>query len=338
MKRLTLLLITALSLPLAYAQVATVAPVIIDAAALADAIGRRAVVWDVRPAEAFAKGHIPGAVNIGDAGSVLRDPNAEDFIPTPQIEKLLGAAGLDPAREVVIYGGRGGWQPYFGLYTMQYFGGTKASVFHDGIEGWMAAGRAVATGAAAPAVPVALKLSHDAAGKVSVSTRDMIARVGRADVQILDVRTVKEFNGEDIRAIRGGHIPGALNIPYENNWVDPETMIKLSRKQVADNAGMSLKPVAALQSLYAGLDPTKETIVYCQSGVRASETAGVLQQLGFKNVKVYDSSWLGYGNTLEAPAAKVTFFNVGLMNSRLSTLLGRVEQLEKELAAAKTAK
>jgi thiosulfate/3-mercaptopyruvate sulfurtransferase len=87
-----------------------------------------------------------------------------------------------------------------------------------------------------------------------------------------------------------------------------------------------------LKALYAKLDPSKETIVYCQSGARASETAGILQHLGFKNVKVYDSSWLAYGNTLEAPAESATFFNVGLLNSRIATMQNRIEQLEKELA------
>jgi thiosulfate/3-mercaptopyruvate sulfurtransferase len=144
--------------------------------------------------------------------------------------------------------------------------------------------------------------------------------------------------GQDIRAIRGGHIPGAINIPYEQNWVDPETRAKLARKQASSNAGMSLKPMEVLKQLYSKLDPNKETIVYCQSGTRASETAGVLQHLGFTNVKVYDSSWLGYGNTLDAPAENVTFFNVGLLNSRISALQGRIDQLEKELAEAKAKK
>jgi len=96
--------------------------------------------------------------------------------------------------------------------------------------------------------------------------------------------------------------------------------------------------VADLKRLYSRFDPSKETVVYCQSGVRASETAGVLQELGFTKVKVYDSSWLGYGNTLDAPANNVTFFNVGLFNTRLSTLQNRVNQLEKELADAKARK
>ena len=68
------------------------------------------------------------------------------------------------------------------------------------------------------------------------------------------------------------------------------------------------------------------------------ETAGVLQQLGFTNLKVYDSSWLGYGNTLDAPADNVTFFNVGLLNSRISALQERINQLEKELAEARARK
>lgn len=174
----------------------------------------------------------PGAVNIGDAGKVLRNANTEDYIPVGQIEKILGGAGIDPDKEIIVYARRGNPYAYFGLYTIQYFGG----------------------------------------------------------------------------------------------------------KQVADNAGMSLKSAEDLKKLYGGLDPGKETIVYCQSGVRAAETATVLAQLGFKDVKVYDSSWLGYAGVLSAPANNETFFNVGALNGRLSSMQTRIEQLERELAAAKASK
>jgi len=310
-------------------------PTIVDGRYVAEAIARNSVVWDVRATDAYAAGHIAGAVSIGDAARVLRDENTEDFIATDRIEKILGAASLDPNRETIVYGSRGTWNPYFGLYTLQYFGGSNVRVYHDGIEDWAAAGRAISRDASQLS-PIALKLEINPT--VAVTTKEMVARLSDPNVQIVDARTPQEFIGEDIRAIRGGHIPGAINIPYEQNWIDPETPVKLARRQITSNAGMSLKPAADLKRLYARFDPSKETIVYCQSGARASETSGVLQQLGFTNVKVYDSSWLGYGNTLDAPADNVTFFNVGLLSSRLSTLQDRVNQLERELAEAKARK
>ena len=310
-------------------------PTIVDGRYVAEAIARNSVVWDVRATDAYVAGHIAGAVSIGDAARVLRDENTEDFIATDRIEKILGAAGLDPNRETIVYGSRGTWNPYFGLYTLQYFGGSNVRVYHDGIEDWAAAGRAISRDASQLS-PIALKLEINPT--VAVTTKEMVARLSDPNVQIVDARTPQEFIGEDIRAIRGGHIPGAINIPYEQNWIDPETPVKLARRQITSNAGMSLKPAADLKRLYARFDPSKETIVYCQSGARASETSGVLQQLGFTNVKVYDSSWLGYGNTPDAPADNVTFFNVGLLSSRLSTLQDRVNQLERELAEAKARK
>ena len=308
---------------------------VVDTAFVADAAKRGAIIWDVRSAQDYAKGHLPGAVNVGEVAQVLRDSNTEDFLATDRIEKILGPAGIDPGREIVVYSSRGAWNSYFGLYTMQYFGGTRAYVYHGGIDDWRAAGNAISTDTTR-LPPVSLKLSTN--DSVAVSTAQVIAQLKNPNVQIIDARTPGEFRGEDIRAIRGGHIPGAINIPYEMNWVDPETPAKLAKKQVADNSGMSLKPAAQLQALYANLDPNKETIVYCQSGARASETAGVLQQLGFRNVKVYDSSWLGYGNTLDAPAENVTFFNVGLLNGKITALQSRIDQLEKELAETKAKK
>jgi thiosulfate/3-mercaptopyruvate sulfurtransferase len=308
------------------------AQAIVDARHVADAAARGVLIWDVRSEAEYQRGHIAGAVNIGEAAQVLRAPNTEDFIPFDQIGKLLGQAGIDPAREMVIYGNRASTTSYFGLYTMQYFGATAARVYHDGIDGWRAAGLRIVTETPKPAA-VALKLAPRGAN--AVSTADVVARLRTPGVQLVDVRTPREFSGEDIRAIRGGHIPGAINIPYEQNWVDPDTPAKLARRQVADNAGMSLKPREDLRALYAGLDPAKETIVYCQSGVRAAETATVLADLGFTDVKVYDSSWLGYGNSLELPADNAVFLNVGALNARIGAMQGRIEALERDLGAAR---
>jgi thiosulfate/3-mercaptopyruvate sulfurtransferase len=305
---------------------------IVDTPHVAEAIKRNAIVWDTRSAAAYKQGHIPGAVNIDDIGVVLRDENTEDYIALEDIEKLLGGAGIDPSREVVVYGAKADPYVYFGLVTLQYFGAPNAKVFHGGIEDWKSAGLPVAVEPTRLA-PIALKLKTRP--ELLVDTAEVVKKLRDPGVQIVDARTPREYKGEDIRAIRGGHIPGAVPIHYMENWVDPDTQAKLDKKLVANKDGMNLKSREQLKALYARLRPEKETIVYCQSGIRASETATVLKELGFKKVRVYDSSWLGYGNTLDAPAESVTFFNVGLMQNKMRAMQKRVENLEKELAEPK---
>jgi thiosulfate/3-mercaptopyruvate sulfurtransferase len=305
---------------------------IVDTPYVAEAIKRNAIVWDTRSAAAYKQGHIPGAVNIDDIGVVLRDENTEDYIALEDIEKLLGGAGIDPSREVVVYGAKADPYVYFGLVTLQYFGAPNAKVFHGGIEDWKSAGLPVAVEPTRLA-PIALKLKTRP--ELLVDTAEVVKKLRDPGVQIVDARTPREYKGEDIRAIRGGHIPGAVPIHYMENWVDPDTQAKLDKKLVANKDGMNLKSREQLKALYARLRPEKETIVYCQSGIRASETATVLKELGFKKVRVYDSSWLGYGNTLDAPAESVTFFNVGLMQNKMRAMQKRVENLEKELAEPK---
>ena len=302
------------------------AAVIVDAAYVKEAQARGAIVWDVRATPQYKKGHIPGAVSIGDAGTTLREMTKEDFVETAKIEKVLGDAGIDPAKEVIVYGDRGSPYAYFGRFALRYFGGQNVNVFHDGADGWVAAGNALET-ADATRPPVTLKLTPTPA--LAATTDEVAGLIGKGGVQIVDVRTPAEYGGQDVRAIRGGHIPGAVSIPYEQNWKDPETATKLAQKKVPDNSGMSLKPAEDLKALYAKLDPAKETVVYCQSGVRASETASVLEQLGFKNVKVYDSSWLGYAARLNAPAESETFFNVGATMGKIGALTKRIDELER---------
>jgi thiosulfate/3-mercaptopyruvate sulfurtransferase len=323
------------ALLLGWPAAAADASAIVDTSYVADAVKRNAIVWDTRSAAAYKQGHIPGAVNIDDIGVVLRDENTEDYIALADLERLLGAAGIDPSREVVVYGAKANPYAYFGLVTLQYFGASNAKVYHGGIDDWKSSGQPVVTEPGRTA-PVALKLKPRP--ELLVDTAEVVKKLKDSNVQIVDVRTPREYKGEDIRAIRGGHIPGAVPIHYMENWVDPDTSTKLEKKIVANKDGMNLKPRDQLQSLYSKLDPEKETIVYCQSGIRASETATILNDLGFRKVRIYDSSWLGYGNTLDAPAENVTFFNVGLMQSRVSTLQNRVETLEKELREARAAK
>jgi thiosulfate/3-mercaptopyruvate sulfurtransferase len=310
------------------------AAAVVDTPSVLDALQRGAILWDVRATPEYQQGHIPSAVNIGDPGQVLRDANTEDFIAQEKIAQILGSAGIDPSKEVILYGGRGAASAHFGRFALRYFGGKAISVYHDGIDGWKAAGHPVST-AAHTLPPLTLTLTPNAS--VSLTTMEMRAQLNRPEVQILDVRTVKEYTGEDVRDIRGGHIPGAVNIPYERNWREPDTADKLAKKLVPDNSGMALKGREELQTLYAGLDPEKETVIYCQSGMRSVQTASVLEDLGFTKVRVYDASWLGYAAKLDAPVENETFFNVGALNARVAALMKCVEELEKQLAEVRAA-
>jgi thiosulfate/3-mercaptopyruvate sulfurtransferase len=319
-------LFTVICLPLVPAG----ATAIVDATFVAEALKRGAIVWDVRDAAAYQHGHIAGAVNVGDALVVLRNPTTEDFIETARIETILGGSGIDPAREIVVYSTRGHVGAYFAHFAIRYFGGQNVFVYHDGIDGWTDDKHSLETKETRLA-PVKLKLESNSA--VAVSTAEMLARLPDKNVQILDARTRNEFAGLDVRAIRGGHIPGAVNIPYEENWVEPDTAGKLERREVENNRGMSLKSDVDLRGLYSQLDANKETIVYCQSGVRSAETAAVLGTLGFRNVKVYDSSWLGYAAKLDAPVENEVFFNVGALSAQLTAMQSKIDALEKALAA-----
>ena len=309
---------------------------IVDTAYVEQALARGAVVWDGRDADDYAGGHIPGAVNFGWVGSVFRDPNREDLPSVPAAEKIFGAAGVDPtAREIIIYTRKGDPYAYYGLNALKYYGATQAKVYHGGLDDWRSAGKPVSK-EAVTLPPVAVKLT--ATPGVVLWNQDMLDRVRAGGAQLVDARTPREYSGDDIRAVRGGHIPNAVNIPYEQNWKDPQAGAKLARGEVKTRDGMSLKDETELRALYSKLDPNRETVVYCQSGVRASETATVLRQLGFRDVKVYEPSWLGYAGMITAPADNEVFVNVGALNGKIATLESQVRELEGELAKLRAQK
>lgn len=306
------------------------AGLVLDTSEVEQALARGAVLWDARSPTDYAQGHLPGAINIGAVGEVFRDPNREDPPSAAVASQLFGRAGLDILkREVVVYATQGDPYAYFAARMVEYYGGSHAKVYHGGIDAWKAAGKPL-TQQAVTLPAITLHLTQERVG--TLWTNDVIERVRAGGAQIVDTRTPKEFSGEDIRAIRGGHIQGAVSIPYENNWVDPAAAAKLASRQISHREGMALKQQSDLRALYSQLDPEKETVVYCQSGVRASETAVILRDLGFNRVKVYEPSWLGYAGVLNAPANNEVFVNVGALNGQISALQGKLRLLEAEIA------
>jgi thiosulfate/3-mercaptopyruvate sulfurtransferase len=316
-------------LPAGLAQAGRIA----DTEEVAKTVTRGAILWDVREGPAYTKGHIPGAVNVGSKiCTILRTPGTWDYVPIQRINQWLANWGIDPAKEIVVYGDKASVCPYFVLVTLEFVGAQNVKVYHGGIDDWASANRPLST---TPAVIMPLALRLRVKPDVIVSTDEVIRSLKRNDVQILDVRTPKEYSGEDVRALGGGHIPGAMNLPYEMNWVDPQALFKMETESWAARKGLALKTPEQLKEVYAKLDLQKETLVYCQTSPRAWVTATVLKDLGFQRVRVYDSSWLGYGNRFDAPAENETFFDVFALTRRLAMMEKRINALEKELARIK---
>lgn len=274
---------------------------IIDANATLRAATGGAILWDVRRLEEYDRGHIPGAVNIDHAARALLDEKTQLFLPTAQIERRLGNAGIDPRKPIVVYGARGSSYAHFAAWALEYFGAKNVRVFHDGYEGWVEARRHTSTRATGRS-PVKLKLTPNP--KAIATTDEVIARLDDPNVQFLDVRRPSEWSGEESETLLGGHLPRATLVPYNAAYVDPDAPAKLMKQEIQEAGGMSLKPDVELQALYAALDPAKETIVYCHTGIRAALTAHVLRRLGFRSVKVYLASWLEYGNRPDARVEK----------------------------------
>lgn len=271
---------------------------IVDAAFVAKAAARGAILWDVRSAEQYREGHLPGAVNIDHPSRTLIDEKTQLFLPVETIAARLGAAGIDLRKEIVVYGTPGSPYSYFAEYMLDYFGARKVHVFNDGIDAWKASKRPVTT-VQASRRPVRVRPFANPA--MLVTTGEVITRVESPGVQFVDVRRVGEFSGDESETRHGGHIPGAVHIPYNLALVDPDAPRKRMAKETTEWDGMALKKKRDLRKLYADLDKRKETIVYCHTGIRASMTAAILTTLGFNSVRVYHASWLEYGNQSDAP-------------------------------------
>ncbi len=255
------------------------------------------IVWDVRKLEDYDKGHIPGAVNVDHVARALLDEKTQLFLPLEALEKKLGGAGIDPRKSIIVYGTRGSSYAHFVLFALEALGAKDVKVLHEGYEGWKDARRHTTTRMSARS-PIRIKLTPNP--KSVVTTEEVIARLDKPNVTLLDVRRPKEWSGEESETRHGGHLPGAVLIPYNLAYVDPDTPMKLMKQETTDTAGMALKSDTELQQLYANLDPSKETIVYCHTGIRAALTANVLARLGFRNVRIYHASWLEYGNLPDA--------------------------------------
>jgi len=245
----------------------------------------------------YPSGHIPGAVEV-DWTSDLNDQLVRDYIGKEGFEALASRIGITPETTVVFYGDKSNWWATYALWVFQLFGHSNAKIMNGGRKKWEDEGRELTRD-----IPSYDATSYSAPerddSKVRAFRDQVLAHV-KAGGQLVDVRSNAEYTGEKLHmegypqegAIRGGHIPGAANIPWST----------------AANADGTFKSVDELKKIYLednNINPDNEVIAYCRIGERSSHTWFVLSYLlGLENVKNYDGSWTEWGNSVGVPIEK----------------------------------
>jgi thiosulfate/3-mercaptopyruvate sulfurtransferase len=242
---------------------------------------------------AYDTGHIPGAVGF-NWSTQLSDQIRRDIPPKDQWEKLLSEAGVWPDMKIVFYGDNNNWFAAFAYWIARMYGHTDVALMNGGRKKWELEQRTLTTDATS--VKATRYQAQDVDLSLRAYLRDVNEYVGAPGGKALvDVRSPAEFSGDIIAppglpetAQRGGHIPGAANIPWGQ----------------AVNDDGTFKSRAELTDLYAskGITADKDVVAYCRIGERSSHTWFVLSQLlGFPKVRNYDGSWTEWGSVIGAP-------------------------------------
>ncbi len=236
---------------------------------------------DLRAADAYARGHIPGALRLSmEDTRTVRDGVRGMLKPAAELEPIFVRLGVGPDTHVVLYDDRGGLDAARVFWTLDFLGHERVSLLNGGWPKWAREGRPITVIAHPVVQPAAFRARPDDS---RLATAEWIrARLGRRDILLIDARTPAEFVGEDVRAARGGHIPGAVNIPWTMNL----------------NEDGTFKPASALQRMYfvQGVRNDQEVVTYCQTGHRGAHTYFVMRLLGVSRVRLYDGSWEEWGN------------------------------------------
>ncbi len=256
--------------------------------------GLKVIEVDYDPDTAYKVGHIPGALLIDWRKDLNKYPE-RDIIDKEGFEELMSRLGVSNDDLVILYGDYNNWFAAFAFWIFKIYGHEKVKLLNGGRTKWIQDGRPLTK-----EPPPQPKRTQYRVAKVDYSIRatflDVLRNLRDPRVVLVDVRSPDEYTGKitappeypNEAAQRGGHIPGAVNIPWARTV----------------NQDGTFKSPEELRRLYEekGVTPDKEVIVYCRIGERAAHTFFVLTQLlGFKRVRVYDGSWSEWGNMVGVP-------------------------------------
>ena len=256
--------------------------------------GVRVVEVDV-DTTAYEQGHVPGAAG-WNWTTELCDTLVRDIVPAGKLEELLSRSGIDNKTAIVLYGDNNNWFAAWAFWQLKIYGHEDVRIMDGGRKKWLAEGRQLSTDA-----PKLAKTTYKAK-PADNSLRAFLPEVQKAvqskSAALVDVRGPQEFTGEFLSppglpetCQRGGHIPGAKNVPWAKACNDDGTF----------------KSFEELKSLYEaqGVTADKPVIAYCRIGERSAHTWFVLTQLlGYPNVRNYDGSWTEWGSLVRAPIEK----------------------------------
>ena len=263
-------------------------PPLVEPGALAPALAAGGLlVVDLRKPEHYRQAHLPGAVWLDYARLVSGERPAPGRLPAAaRLSAAFSAIGFEPGAQVVAYDDEGGGHAARLLWTLHVLGHPGGSLLNGGFPGWVE--RGLPTTARAPAIAPS-RYRAAPTGEAVAETACVQARIGDPEVVLLDARSPAEYAGRDRRALRGGHIPGAVNL----HWIDTMDLARQRR----------LRPEPELREMLEarGITPDKEVIAYCQTHHRSSHSYLMLKSLGYPRVRGYPGSWAEWGNREDLP-------------------------------------
>jgi len=260
-------------------------------------------IVDLRTAQRYDQGHVPGAVSVPVDEIAPMVDNIPFEFDQEAVQAVLDDIGLTPDMTVVAYDDLGMMSSGRLFWTLEYVGHRDVRVLDGGWDAWVAEGhdteqkrREVAT----TDYPIQLQPER------LVTTQEVLDSLGKPGVVLIDARSSMEYLGEVKLTDQGGHIPGAVSLPWLETLTGGDVVITMQgdwRAQLQDEDVEILKSRDEIQALLdeRGITPDQEAIVYCQTMWRAAELYFVLRLMGFEDVRGYDGSWAVWGNDPALP-------------------------------------